>query len=385
MPPAPAAKMLVKEQFFSFASKEEPFQLRCGKNLNEVQVCYESYGELNAEKSNAILICHALTGSAHVAGRHSEDDRKPGWWDEMVGPGKSFDTNKYFIVCSNILSSCYGTTGPQSTTPLTGEAYNLDFPMTTIYDMVNVQNELMKHLDVEKWLAVAGGSLGGMQALQWAVTYPEKVHSCIPIATAAQCSPLSIGFNWVGRESIIKDENFNDGNYPVGTQPEKGLSIARMIAHMTYLSDVSMQNKFGRKLQEMDDVNYEFTHNFQVESYLNYQGRQFVNRFDANSYLYITRAMDYFNLAEEGEDKSLAQALAKSLCQFCIISFSSDWLFPPYQSVEIVNALAENHRTATYCNIKSDAGHDAFLLEVDVLAPIIGNFLEQQLESYSHA
>ena len=301
----------------------------------------------------------------------------------MIGPGKSFDTDKYFIVCSNILSSCYGTTGPRSINPNTDEAYNIDFPMVTIFDMVNVQKELMDHLKIDKWLAVAGGSLGGMQALQWAVTYPEKVHSCLPIATAAQCSPLSIGFNWVGRESILKDDGFQDGNYPKGSQPEKGLAIARMIAHMTYLSDISMQNKFGRRLQEMDNVNYEFSHNFQVESYLNYQGRQFVNRFDANSYLYITRAMDYFNLSEEGEDKTLASALAKSQCPFCIVSFSSDWLFPPYQSVEIVNALAENQRTATYCNIQSDAGHDAFLLEVDVLGPIIGNFLSQQQETFN--
>ncbi len=378
--------MLVKEQLFSFASQESPFELRCGKSLSEVTVSYETYGELNDDKSNAVLICHALTGSAHAAGKNSEEEEKPGWWDTMIGPGKSFDTNKYFIVCSTILASCYGTTGPRSVNPDTGELYNLDFPMTTIYDMVNVQEKLMQHLQVAKWLAVAGGSLGGMQALQWAVSFPDKVHSCLPIATAANCSPLSIGFNWVGRESIIKDEKFQNGQYPTGSQPEKGLSTARMIAHMTYLSDASMQNKFGRKLQEMDDVNYEFSHNFQVESYLNYQGNQFVNRFDANTYLYITRAMDYFNLADEANGQGeLAQALSVSQCEFCIVSFSSDWLFPPYQSVEIVNALAENKRTATYCNIQSDAGHDAFLLEVDTLAPIIENFLAQQSETFAHA
>ena len=378
--------MIVQEQDFSFGDKDDAFQLRCGKALSRVNVRYETYGTLSNKKDNAILVCHALTGSAHAAGRHSEDDKKPGWWDEMIGPGKAFDTDKHFIVCSNIISSCYGTTGPRSKDPDTQELYNKDFPMTTIYDMVKVQERLMRHLEIEKWLAVAGGSLGGMQAMQWSVTFPDKVHSCIPIATCAKSSPLSIGFNWVGRQSILTDENFCEGNYVTGEPPEKGLSIARMIAHMTYLSDASMQNKFGRRLQEMDTINYEFSRNFQVESYLNYQGKQFVNRFDANSYLYITRAMDYFNLADEaGGEGSLAKALSKSQCPFCIVSFSSDWLFPPYQSVEIVEALAENQREATYCNIQSDDGHDAFLLEFETLGAIVRNFLAQQEETFHHA
>ena len=363
---------------------ENALQLRCGSVLKNVCVEYETYGSLNEKKSNAVLICHALTGSAHAAGRHSEEDKKPGWWDDMIGPGKAYDTDRYFVVCSNILGSCYGTTGPRSVNPESGEPYNLDFPMITVADMVDTQYRLMQHLQIEKWLAVAGGSLGGMQALQWAVKYPDAVQCVMPIATTSMLSPQSIAFDWVGREAIMADNDFDDGKYEKDSPPEKGLAISRMLAHITYLSEEGMRGKFGRKLQEMDDYNFEFDHNFQVESYLKYQGTQFVNRFDANSYLYITRAMDYFNLSEDFDGKGdLAAVLERSKANFLIVSFSSDWLFPPYQSVEIVKALQKCRRSVTYCEVKSEYGHDAFLKEFETLGNIVSNFLRTQFEALS--
>ena len=369
--------MIVEKK--SFHSKDG-LQLRCGKSLPELTVGYECYGELNEKKSNAILLCHALTGDAHAAGKYHEDDPKPGWWDTMIGPGKAFDTNQYYVVCSNILGSCYGTTGPSSINPETGQAYKLDFPMITISDMVNAQHELMKDLQIDKWLLVTGGSLGGMQALQWSVAYPDKVHACLPVATTASLSPQAIAFDWVGREAIRSDKDFNDGDYQEKL-PESGVSVARMLAHITYLSEESMNQKFGRELQESKDYNFEFNYDFKVESYLNYQGAQFVNRFDANSYLYITRAMDYFHLAEEGEG-SLDKAMDKTSCRFMIISFSSDWLFPPSQSMTVVKALQANKREVSYCEVQSDYGHDAFLLEVDSLGDLVRHFLHYQKKSF---
>jgi homoserine O-acetyltransferase len=376
--------VIVQPQHFTFgAGDDKGLQLRCGALLAPITVEYETYGALNSSGSNAILICHALTGNAHAAGRHSEDERKPGWWDDMIGPGKAFDTNKFFIVCSNILGSCYGTTGPDSINPETGEKYRLDFPMITVADMVDTQHRLMQHLQIDKWLAVAGGSLGGMQALQWATAYPDKLHCVIPIATTSMLSPQSIAFDWVGREAIMADENFNDGSYTKDALPERGLAISRMLGHITYLSEIGMRQKFGRRLQEMDNYNFAFSHNFQVESYLRYQGTQFINRFDANAYLYITRAMDYFNLSMEDEaDGDLARVMAKAQANFMIISFSSDWLFPPYQSVEIVKALQACKKEVTYCEIQSDYGHDAFLLEFSVLGDLVRNFLATQQESF---
>jgi homoserine O-acetyltransferase/O-succinyltransferase len=376
--------LIVKSQTYNFGNKDgDELKLRCGSVLRDVTVEYESYGTLNKDKSNAILICHALTGSAHAAGKHSEDDRKPGWWDSMIGPGKAFDTDQFFIVCSNILGSCYGTTGPTSINPDTGKPYNMDFPMITVADMVQTQYRLMLHLQVEKWLSVAGGSLGGMQALQWAVSYPDAVHSVMPIATTPMLSPQSIAFDWVGREAIMADINFKNGEYTKDTLPERGLSISRMLAHITYLSESGMREKFGRRLQEMDEYNFEFTHNFQIESYLKYQGGQFVSRFDANAYLYITRAMDYFNLAiEDNPSGKLEDVLERSKAAFLIVSFSSDWLFPPYQSLEIVKALLKCRREVTYSEIESDYGHDAFLLEDDTLGDMVRNFLCTQQESY---
>ena len=378
--------MIVQPQTFSFGyGDEEGLKLRCGNVLKNIDVAYETYGTLNEDGSNAILVCHALTGSAHAAGKHSEDEKKSGWWDSMIGPGKAFDTDQYFIVCRNILGSCYGSTGPGSINPETGEEYNLDFPMITVADMVDTQYRLMEHLKIKKWLSIAGGSLGGMQALHWAVAYPEKVHTVMPIATTSMLSPQSIAFDWVGRESVMADKNFNNGKYTKDNPPEKGLAISRMLAHITYLSEVGMRDKFGRRLQEMEEYNFDFGYNFQVESYLKYQGTQFVNRFDANSYLYITRAMDYFNLSSEfGEKEDLAAVLDRALAKFLIVSFSSDWLFPPYQSVEIVKALQKCRREVTYCEIKSDYGHDAFLLEDDALGSIVRNFLAAHKESFTN-
>ncbi len=364
---------IVKSQDFTFGQTEDDLlSLDCGRKLGPVTLRYETYGELNSSCSNAVLLLHALSGDAHAAGYHSEDDTKLGWWDEMVGPGKAFDTNKYFIVCSNVIGGCSGSTGPRSINPETGKPYALDFPVITIGDMVRAQHRLMQHLGIEKWLAVTGGSMGGMQALQWAVDYPEAVGGVIAIATTSKISPQSIAFNWVGREAIRNDPNWNNGNYDENI-PRQGLSTARMLAHITYLSDESMLNKFGRNLQKSDKYSFDFDYDFAVESYLQYQGRRFVERFDANSYLYITRAIDYFDLSDESG--SLAPTFQNVKSQFLVVSFSSDWLFPPYQSEQIVNALVENGNSVSSCTIKSSYGHDAFLLEIDALGSLVRDFL----------
>jgi len=371
----------VKEHDFTFGQTPEDYLLLdCGKKIGPVNIRYETYGELNSEKTNAILILHALSGDAHVAGKHSPSDKKSGWWDQMVGPGKTFDTEKYFIVCSNVLGGCSGSTGPRSINPETGKLYNMSFPVITIRDMVKAQYQLMKHLKIEKWLAVAGGSMGGMQALQWAVSYPEAVKSVIPIATTSRLSPQSIAFNWVGREAIMSDPAWKNGNYE-DKGPEKGLSIARMLGHITYLSDKSMAKKFGRNLQNIKDYTFDFSHNFQVESYLKHQGQSFVERFDANSYLYISRAMDYFDLSEN-YDGDLTAAFEPVVSDFLVISFSSDWLFPPSQSMQIVSALRNRNLNVSYCNIDSIYGHDAFLLETEVLGRLVSDFIANQFKEF---
>ena len=367
---------------FTFGGDGEGLRLDCGQFLSQVNLRYETYGKLNETKTNAILILHALTGDAHVSGYHTANDRKPGWWDDMVGPGKAFDSNRYFIVCSNIIGGCQGSTGPSSINPKTGKPYGMDFPCVTISDMVRAQHQLMLHLGIDKWLAVSGGSMGGMQALCWAVEYPDAVYSVIPIATTAKLSPQSIAFDWVGRQAIMSDPKWNGGNYG-GNVPEQGLAIARMVGHITYLSDKSMDKKFGRRLQESDKYSFDFSRNFQVESYLDYQGQRFVERFDANSYLYITRAMDYFDLSEAGEG-DLTRALASVNSAFLVISFSSDWLFPPQASQEIVKALRNNNVEVSYCNIDSEYGHDAFLLESGTLGELISGFLASRYESLKH-
>ena len=370
-------KNIVVPQDFTFGTgKNDGLCLDCGEILSPVNIRYETYGKLNNARNNAILILHALTGDAHVAGYHKSEDRKPGWWDNMVGSGKPFDTDRYFIVCSNIIGGCQGSTGPASIDPKTNKRYGMSLPAITIADMVRAQHRLMQHLKIEKWLAISGGSMGGMQALQWSVDYPEAVGSVIAIATTAKLSPQSIAFDWVGRQAIMSDPKWNNGNYEESV-PEQGLAIARMVAHITYLSDKAMEQKFGRRLQKCDD--YSFEQNFQVESYLEYQGQRFVERFDANSYLYVSRAMDYFDLTNIG-DGDLTKAFSKVTSAFLVVSFSSDWLFPPEASREIVKALRNNNVEVSYCDIKSEYGHDAFLLETETLGRLISGFIDSRGE-----
>ncbi|MCF7791414.1 MAG: homoserine O-acetyltransferase [Victivallales bacterium] len=366
---------IVKEKDFTFGKNEDDaLILDSGKRLLDVNLRYETYGTLNKSRNNAILIQHALTGSAHVAGYHSENDRKPGWWNDMVGPGKAFDTDKYFIVCSNCIGGCSGSTGPRSVNPETGKRYNLSFPVITIADMVRAQYRLMKHLNIPKWLTVAGGSMGGMLVLQWVLDYPDKIDNVIAIATSPKHSPQAIAFNWVGRESIMNDPRWDNGNYE-DEFPENGLATARMLAHITYLSEKSMDIKFGRKLRKLKNYAYNFSHNFEVESYLEYQGQTFVERFDANSYLYITRAMDYFDVTADF-DGDLNKAFENIKTKFLVVSFSSDWLYPPTESRKIVKALRSSNVDVTYCNIDSHYGHDAFLLEAGTLGKLITGFLD---------
>jgi homoserine O-acetyltransferase len=337
-------------------------------------VAYETYGRLNREKSNAVLVCHALSGDAHAGGWHKGEE-KPGWWDIIIGPGKALDTDKYFVICSNVLGGCKGTTGPSSLNPKTGKHYGLDFPVITIGDMVDVQKRLVDHLGARRLFAVVGGSFGGMQVLQWAISYPEMVRMAIPIAASAYSSPQQIAFNEVGRRAITSDPDWNGGDYYDRSPPARGLSLARMIGHITYLSDESMHHKFGRRLQDKSDYSFGFSSSdFQVESYLRYHGDAFVKRFDANSYLYITKAVDYFDLAK---DKTLAEAFRGVKAKFLVISISSDWLYPPYQSREIADALAASDVDVRHCQIKSNYGHDAFLLESGQVNYIIGNFLSR--------
>ncbi len=370
-------KNIVQPQDFLFGVDEaDKLELDCGQKFGPVNIRYETYGKLDADGNNAILVLHALTGDAHVSGYHSANDPKPGWWDDMVGPGKWIDTKKYFVVCSNILGGCSGTTGPRSINPTTGKPYNLDFPIITIGDMVKAQYRLMKHLGITKWLSMVGGSMGGMQALEWVTRFPEAVSSVIPIATTARLSSQSIAFDWVGREAITADPKWDQGNYDQ-QPPEQGLATARMLAHITYLSDESMANKFGRDLQESDSYSFGFDRDFAVESYLQYQGQRFVERFDANSYLYITRAMDYFDISAVA-DGDLTSALAKVKSSFLVVAFSSDWLFPPAQSHDIVNALLQNSVDVSFCEVQSGYGHDAFLLEVETLGRMVSDFIRNR-------
>lgn len=354
-----------------YITLDKTIELDCGKSLDNVTVAYETYGKMNENADNAILIMHALTGDAHASGYH-RGDKKAGWWNNMIGSCKAFDTDKYFVICSNILGGCKGTTGPNSINPKTGKEWGLDFPVITIEDTVKVQKELIDKLGIKK-LIVAGGSMGGMQVLEWSIKYPEMVTNSIIIASSARLSAQNIAFNAVGRNAILSDPNFNNGDYYGKELPEKGLAIARMIGHITYLSDDAMHNKFARKLQDKDKPNFDFNIEFQVESYLEHQGQTFVNRFDANSYLYITRACDYFDIAQKYS--SLEKAFEKTNSKFLVICFSSDWLFPPKQSKEIVNALMKTGKDVSFLEIKSPAGHDAFLLEFEAQTKVIKSFL----------
>lgn len=363
------------------------FRLESGKTLSHVKIEYEMYGKMNADKSNVILICHALTGDAHAAGFHA-GDKKSGWWNIVIGPNKAFDTEKYCIVCSNIIGGCKGSTGPSSISPETGKPYGISFPVLTIADMVNAQKKLVEHLGVKQLFAVAGGSMGGMQVLQWTVSYPEMVKKAIAIATTALSTPQQIAFGAIGRKAITDDPKWNGGNYYGKEIPVQGLALARMIGHITYLSDASMQKKFGRDQQEKTGTDGtdlpkissatfpDHFSNFQVESYLNHQGNTFTKRFDANSYLYITKAVDFFDLSKNG---SLIEGLSGVTAKYLVISITSDWLYPPYQSQEIVSALTANGVDAKYEEIRSQYGHDAFLLEEGQINYLIRGFLSQIL------
>jgi len=365
---------VVQTKTMRVVEPEQPLELQCGKTLAPVDVAYETYGELNEAGDNAVLICHALSGNAHVAGLNNPDDRKPGWWDVMVGPGKGINTNKYFVICSNFLGGCSGTTGSSSINPSTGKPYGLYFPIITIADMVKVQKILLDKLGIKELLAVIGGSIGGMQVLQWAIEYPDFVRAAIPAATTTHLGTQSIAFDAVGRNAILADPNFAGGQYTDEKGPDRGLAIARMIGHITYLSEQGMREKFGRQLRNADSYSYDFNSEFAVETYLDYQGQSFVERFDSNSYLYITKAADYFDL--EKDYGSLKNAFANTKCRFLVISFASDWLFTPAQSRAIVNALVANDKDVSYCDIASPYGHDAFLLEPEILGSFISGFLD---------
>jgi homoserine O-acetyltransferase len=363
----------VKTQEFTF----DALKLESGEKFGPVTLAYETYGTLNKEKTNAVLITHALSGDAHAAGVYEGQDN-PGWWDAFIGPGKAFDTDRYFIICSNILGGCKGSTGPASLNPKTGKPYALDFPLITINDIVNAQKRLVDHLGIEKLLSVVGGSMGGQQVLSWLVNYPKSLASAVPIATTIKHSPQQIAFNEVGRQSIMADEYWQSGNYYEATTPAKGLAVARMIGHITYMSDKSMAEKFGRQKKESGQP-FKFTADFEVEGYLRYRGDNFVKRFDANSYLYITKAMDNFDASA---DRQLQEVLQGVSAKVLVISFKSDWLYPAYQSKEIVKACKLAGVETTYCEIDSTYGHDAFLLEVEEESHLIKHFLKKVFYAY---
>lgn len=348
--------------------------LESGERLGSITMAYETYGQLNSRKDNAILITHALSGDSHVAGYYSEQDRKPGWWDFMIGPGRAIDTNKYFVICSNTIGGCQGSTGPTSINPQTGKRYNLSFPVVTIGDMVRAQTHLIDHLGIKTLMSVIGGSMGGMQALEWAVEYPDRVASIIPHATTTRLNAQGIAFQEVGRQAIYADPHWHNGNYlEHGVIPERGLSVARMLAHITYLSEEAMHQKFGRRLREKERYGYDFSLDFEVESYLRYQGTSFVQRFDANSYLYITKAIDYFDLKQDYG--SLEEAFKKVTAKVLVFSFTSDWLFPTSQNKEIVQALKVNRKHVSFVELDSPHGHDSFLIPNPSQEKLVADFL----------
>ncbi|MBP7216983.1 MAG: homoserine O-acetyltransferase [Candidatus Omnitrophica bacterium] len=354
----------------------DELKLDSGQKLGPVTLAYETYGELNKEKSNAILVLHALSGDAHAAGFH-EGDKDPGWWDALIGPGKALDTAKYFVICSNVIGGCKGSTGPASINPKTNKSYALRFPVITVADMVKAQKLLIDHLGIEKLLCVIGGSMGGMQVLEWVALFPERIQSAIPIATALKHSPQQIAFDEVGRQAVMADPAWNNGDYYGLQEPDRGLAVARMIGHITYMSDKSMEEKFSRRLKDKD-YSFKFNADFEVEGYLRYRGENFVKRFDANSYLYITKAMDYFDLSG---DKLIPKGKRINV-RFLVIAFKSDWLYPAYQSQEIARQLKIRGVDATYCEVNSTYGHDAFLLEVDEETHLIKHFLSKTFHGY---
>jgi len=375
---------LVEKQFFTFADPPDPMKLDSGAVLGPVTIAYETYGKINRDASNAVLVAHALTGDSHAAGSYNETDPKPGWWDIMIGPGKGIDTNKYFVICSNVLGGCMGSTGPSSVNPATKKPYGASFPVITIGDMVRAQKALTDHLGIKRLLAVVGGSMGGMQVLEWCVRYPEMVTSAIPLATTTRHSALAIAFNEVARQAIMTDPNWSDGDYYGGSKPAMGLAVARMIGHITYLSDEAMRQKFGRRLQDKAAVSFDFGADFQVESYLRHQGAKFVERFDANTFLYITKAADYFDLEAQHGNGSAVEAFSKARARFLVVSFTSDWLYPTYQSRAMVTAMKKNALDVSFCEIEADCGHDAFLIPNPRLSALIKGFLESVSTGQQH-
>jgi homoserine O-acetyltransferase len=354
---------------------DRPLVLDSGAELGPFTIAYQTYGRLDAERANAVLVCHALTGDQFVAETHPVTG-KPGWWETMVGPGKPIDTDRFFVICVNVLGACMGTTGPRDVNPATGRPYGLSFPVITVADMVRAQKLLIDHLGIDKLFCVTGGSMGGMQVLQWAASYPERVFAAVPIATGARHSAQNIAFHEVGRQAIMADPDWCHGDYLAqGRNPRRGLAVARMAAHITYLSETALHQKFGRNLQDRTRVTYGFEADFQVESYLRYQGSSFVERFDANSYLYLTRAMDYFDLAAE-HGGVLANAFRGTPVRFCLVSFTGDWLFPTSESRAIVHSLNAVAANVSFVEIESDKGHDAFLLEEPEFAKTLTGFLE---------
>jgi homoserine O-acetyltransferase len=354
---------------------DKPLKLDAGVELSPFQIAYKTYGALNAARSNAVMICHALTGDQHVASTHPVTG-KPGWWETMVGPGRPIDTERYFVICVNVMGACMGTSGPSSSNPLTGEPWGLDFPVITIRDMVRAQAMLLDELGIETLFAVAGGSMGGMQVLQWAASYPERVFAALPLACATRHSAQNIAFHEVGRQAVMADPEWRQGRYLLeGTNPRRGLAVARMGAHITYLSDAALHRKFGRRLQDRTNPTFSFDADFEVESYLRHQGSSFVERFDANSYLYLTRAMDYFDLAAD-YGGVLANAFKGAQTRFCVVSFTSDWLFPTSASRAIVHALNAGGARVSFAEITTDKGHDAFLLDEPELLAITRGFLD---------
>ena len=360
---------------------DKPLRLDCGVDLAPFQIAYQAYGELNADRSNAILICHALTGDQHAANVHPVTGKR-GWWETLVGPGKPVDTDRYFVICSNVIGGCMGSTGPASTNPATGKLWGLDFPVITIPDMVRAQAMLIDHLGIEKLFAVVGGSMGGMQALQWSVAYPERVFSTLAVACSTRHSAQNIAFHELGRQAVMADPDWRNGRYFEDDEyPRRGLGVARMAAHITYLSDAALHRKFGRRLQDRELPTFSFDADFEVESYLRHQGSSFVERFDANSYLYLTRAMDYFDIAAD-HGGVLAEAFRGTRTRFCVVSFTSDWLFPTSESRAVVHALNASNARVSFAEIETDRGHDAFLLYVPEFIDISRAFLESAASAH---
>jgi homoserine O-acetyltransferase len=358
-----------------YATWLEPLQLDSGASLAPVTLAYETYGTLSPRGDNAILLQHALSGDAHAAGRHSLVDSKPGWWDDMVGPGRPFDTDRYYVICSNVIGGCRGSTGPGSIDPASGQPYGTRFPIVTIADMVRAQTRLIDRLGIRRLLAVAGGSMGGFQALEWAAAYPERVGGALLLATTARHSPQMIAWNAIGRRAIMSDPRWKGGHYYDGEQPVDGLAVARMIGHITYLSEESLERKFGRALQRGGGPTFTMEREFAIESYLEHQGEVFNSRFDANSYLYITKAMDYWDMPSVYG--SLDAAMAHTRCPFLLLSFTSDWLYPTAESVALAESLARVGREVEHVELPSSAGHDAFLVDYEAQAPYVTSFLDR--------